>query len=96
MKRPRFAAVLFALLLVVHPGCGTVVALASGTHRTAYGGVRLDVYTIRSWRGAYKILPFVDLPLSFALDTALLPITALFSLQAWSRGGRDISDEAGD
>ncbi|PJG85645.1 YceK/YidQ family lipoprotein [Conservatibacter flavescens] len=50
-------------------GCGTIVTLVDPTENyTAYAGVRYDLEMAKRWG-----LPILDLPLSFLLDTALLP-----------------------
>ncbi|MCK3658216.1 hypothetical protein A4G18_05705 [Pasteurellaceae bacterium Pebbles2] len=50
-------------------GCGTIVQLVDPTEKyDAYAGTAYD------WRQAQKWgLPILDLPLSFFLDTVLLP-----------------------
>ncbi|MGC7559692.1 YceK/YidQ family lipoprotein [Pasteurella sp. PK-2025] len=50
-------------------GCGTVVKLLDPTEPyQAYAGTKYDVEMAQKWG-----LPLLDLPLSFLLDTALLP-----------------------
>ncbi|MGR3807237.1 Uncharacterized conserved protein YceK [Pasteurella testudinis DSM 23072] len=50
-------------------GCGTIVALINPSQPySAYAGVKYDYEMAKSWG-----LPILDLPLSFILDTALLP-----------------------
>ncbi|WP_040975311.1 YceK/YidQ family lipoprotein [Necropsobacter massiliensis] len=54
-------------------GCGTVVKLIDPTEQyTAYAGTKYDWQMTQRWG-----LPILDLPLSFLLDTALLPYTWL-------------------
>ncbi|WP_131975371.1 YceK/YidQ family lipoprotein [Cricetibacter osteomyelitidis] len=49
--------------------CGTIVQLiAPGKPYTAYAGSKYDLEMAGKWG-----LPIIDLPLSFLLDTALLP-----------------------
>jgi uncharacterized protein YceK len=74
---------LAALALLLLSGCGTIANLAEGPR--VYGGVRTDVRMIGDPRlpdGTHSspiaVLAIVDLPLSAALDTALLPITLIF------------------
>ena len=50
-------------------GCGTVVKLIDPTEKyTAYAGSAYDLEMAQQWG-----LPILDLPLSFLLDTVLLP-----------------------
>lgn len=50
-------------------GCGTIVQLIDPTDKyEAYAGTRYDWEQAQKWG-----LPILDLPLSFLLDTALLP-----------------------
>lgn len=50
-------------------GCGTVVKLIDPqTPYTAYAGATYDLEMAQQWG-----LPILDLPLSFLLDTVLLP-----------------------
>jgi uncharacterized protein YceK len=68
---------LLALLLLSNAGCGTVLSLARPDYPKLMGGVRLDLQTLDNanhgvWLGW---LSLIDLPLSLALDLALLPAT---------------------
>lgn len=68
----KFTILLTALFMLT--GCGTIVQLVNPTKK-------YDIYsgTIYDWEQAQKWgLPILDLPLSFLLDTALLPY-------AWSQ-----------
>lgn len=50
-------------------GCGTLVQLLNPTDKyEAYDGTKYDWQQAQQWG-----LPILDLPLSFLLDTALLP-----------------------
>ena len=50
-------------------GCGTVVKLIDPTQPySAYAGTKYDLQMVTHWG-----LPILDVPLSFLLDTALLP-----------------------
>lgn len=50
-------------------GCGTIVKLIDPTEKyTAYAGTAYDFEMAQQWG-----LPILDLPLSFLLDTVLLP-----------------------
>ena len=59
--------ILTALLALT--GCGTVVKLIDPSEKyTASAGAAYDLEMAQKWG-----LPILDLPLSFLLDTALLP-----------------------
>ncbi|MDO4626986.1 MAG: lipoprotein [Pasteurellaceae bacterium] len=61
--------VLFLTAVFGLSGCGTVVKLIDpNTQYQAYAGTRYDWQQTQQWGGA-----ILDLPLSFLLDTALLP-----------------------
>jgi uncharacterized protein YceK len=65
MYKPLFILLLGLLL----SGCGTIVALINPTKPySAYAGVKYDYAMAQRWG-----LPILDIPLSFILDTALLP-----------------------
>ncbi|TGZ98429.1 YceK/YidQ family lipoprotein, partial [Rodentibacter pneumotropicus] len=50
-------------------GCGTVVKLVDPSEDyTAYAGIAYDLEMAQKWG-----LPILDLPLSFLLDSVLLP-----------------------
>lgn len=52
-------------------GCGTIVKLVDPTESySAYAGATYDLEMAQEWG-----LPILDLPLSFLLDTVLLPYT---------------------
>ncbi|PVX42691.1 uncharacterized protein YceK [Pasteurella langaaensis DSM 22999] len=60
---------LFSTALFMLNGCGTIVQLLDPTEKYhAYAGVSYDFEQAQRWG-----LPILDLPLSFLLDTALLP-----------------------
>ncbi|EGV04959.1 putative lipoprotein [Haemophilus pittmaniae HK 85] len=60
---------LVLVVLATLSGCGTLVRLIDPTERyTAYAGTAYDWQMAQQWG-----LPILDLPLSFLLDTALLP-----------------------
>jgi len=64
LKRLLFITALFML-----SGCGTIVQLLDPTDKyQVYDGVAYDLAQAQQWG-----LPILDLPLSFLLDTALLP-----------------------
>lgn len=53
--------------------CGTIISLTEGNY-AVYGGVMLDFSTIQAG-GLLSVLAVIDLPLSFVLDTLVLPVT---------------------
>ncbi|MDP9499671.1 YceK/YidQ family lipoprotein [Bisgaard Taxon 45] len=62
------SCLLLISLLGLH-GCGTIVKLVDPTQPySAYAGTTYDLDMAKQWG-----LPILDLPLSFILDTALLP-----------------------
>ncbi|MBF0751477.1 MULTISPECIES: YceK/YidQ family lipoprotein [unclassified Pasteurella] len=64
---PKIAFILTALFAL--SGCGTVVKLVDPSQDyTAYAGVSYDLEMAKQWG-----VPILDLPLSFLLDTVLLP-----------------------
>lgn len=52
--------------------CGTIMTISEG-NRQVYAGVRYDLGVIEDG-GVLGVLAVVDLPLSFILDTLLLPV----------------------
>ena len=73
---------LAAALLIPLAGCGSIYNLATGPQ--VYGGVRHDVWAFdHVCKGQALIF---DVPFSFAVDTGLLPLTALFELVRWTTG----------
>jgi len=76
--------------------CGTIIDIVSYPQDIAfdspgphiYGGVRLDVVLGFEpfSRGSWGIIHWVDLPLSLAFDTAILPVTVFLS---FFKEGRD-------
>lgn len=64
------AVVLFSQNLTA---CGTIISLTEGDY-SIYAGVKKDFSTIQ--KGGILSMPAViDLPLSFVLDTLMLPVT---------------------
>ena len=69
MKFQLLKTLLFSTALFTTSACGTVVKLVDPTESySAYAGTKYDVEMAAHWG-----LPILDLPLSFLLDTALLP-----------------------
>lgn len=62
-----------ALLLSQVTACGTIASLAENDYRI-YAGVSKDFDAIKNG-GFLGIAAVIDLPLSFVLDTLLLPVT---------------------
>lgn len=59
----------FVITLFMLGGCGTITQLIDPTQKyEAYAGTEYDWKQARQWG-----LPILDLPLSFLLDTVLLP-----------------------
>lgn len=66
----RYILVLLACLL---SGCGTIVSMMEQDY-SVYGGVSRDFAAIQDG-GMLSVAAVIDLPLSFVLDTLLLPVT---------------------
>ena len=74
MKFQPLKTLFFSTALFTTSACGTVVKLVDPTESySAYAGTKYDVEMATRWG-----LPILDVPLSFLLDTALLPY-------AWSK-----------
>lgn len=74
MKFQPLKTVLFSTALFTTSACGTVVKLVDPTEPySPYAGTKYDFEMAKHWG-----LPILDVPLSFLLDTALLPY-------AWSQ-----------
>ena len=71
--KPILKYALFAIILANLTACGTIINLSQGDY-AVYGGVRNDLSAIQNG-GAFGILAVIDLPLSFVLDTLILPVT---------------------
>ncbi|AAP96138.1 hypothetical protein A6046_07865 [[Haemophilus] ducreyi] len=65
--------IVLALCSVYLTACGTVVSLAERDYRV-YGGVKRDFETIQEGT-LWSMAAVVDVPLSFVLDTLVLPLT---------------------
>jgi uncharacterized protein HI_0650 len=69
MKFQPLKTVLFSTALFTANACGTVVKLVDPTEPySPYAGTKYDFEMAKRWG-----LPILDVPLSFLLDTALLP-----------------------
>lgn len=73
MKQIRFKQLILVIFSLNLTACGTIASLADGDY-TVYGGVRKD-FSVLQEGGVFSILAAVDLPLSFVLDTLMLPVT---------------------
>ena len=74
MKFQPLKTVFFSTALFTTSACGTVVKLVDPTEPySPYAGTKYDFEMAMCWG-----LPILDVPLSFLLDTALLPY-------AWSQ-----------
>lgn len=64
----------FALLYLVFnlTACGTIISLSENDYRV-YAGVTKDFQTMQNG-GILAVLAVIDLPLSFVLDTLMLPV----------------------
>lgn len=73
MQRTACHRLFFLLIAFLLSGCGTITALSTQDY-AVYGGVVRDFSAIQAG-GLGGMLAIIDLPLSFALDTLLLPLT---------------------
>ena len=73
MKSTACRALLLFIFAINLTACGTIISLSAQDY-TPYAGVLSDFDTIRSG-GFLSILAVIDLPLSFVLDTFMLPVT---------------------
>lgn len=73
MKVTACKCLFFALCLCSLTGCGTIFSLMESDY-AVYAGVSRDFDAIRDG-GMLSVLAVIDLPLSFVLDTLLLPVT---------------------
>ena len=89
MQYPKILAIniIFSTTVLLSTGCATYktisVAKYGSSSPRVYSGTRLNIHTITDNRYALKKFevapleyPVLDLPISFALDTLLLPMTA--------------------
>lgn len=63
----------FAFALAALTGCGTIKNFDDDGLAEPYGGTLIDAQMIG--KGEMSFLPYLDLPISIALDTATLPYT---------------------
>ena len=85
------------VLLLALTGCGTLLGLSFGDSKI-YVGTRVDAKVINDGFGPCSMGPpmpltLLDFPLSFGLDTGLLPFTLIYELfrpEPAPPGGRDV------
>ena len=83
MKNARALCLLTAVLLAfASSGCGTINDMTKGDQgQRIYGGVRQDAGMVSNGNSqTATVLGILDMPFSFALDTAFLPITLIIAL----------------
>lgn len=66
----RLCLAIFCLNLTA---CGSILSITESNY-TPYAGVTKDFHAIQSG-GVVGVLAVIDLPLSFVLDTLMLPVT---------------------
>lgn len=81
VSNPMQRGMVGVLLTMFLGGCGTMNNLGEGPH--VYGGVR-SVGRYHEPMGNFA--SYCDLPFSFAMDTAILPVTSLAELSRWITG----------
>ncbi|OOH89769.1 hypothetical protein BMT54_05625 [Pasteurellaceae bacterium 15-036681] len=73
MKRTACKLIFLLILASNLSGCGTIVSIADKDY-SVYSGVIRDFKAIQQG-GVIGVLAVIDLPLSFVLDTLMLPVT---------------------
>lgn len=73
MKKQWIKWVCFAIFITNLTACGTISSLAEGDY-AVYAGVSKDFQAIQEG-GILSVFAVIDLPLSFVLDTLMLPVT---------------------
>lgn len=73
MKRTLYKWSFLLLIILNLSACGTVLSLMENDY-TPYAGVAKDLGYMHE-QGVFSFIVIIDLPLSFAFDTLLLPIT---------------------
>lgn len=68
-----FRFCLFAIFILNLTACGTIISLTENDY-SVYAGVSKDFHAMQNGR-VFGVLAVVDLPLSFVLDTLMLPVT---------------------
>lgn len=73
MKKQISKCLTLAFFIGNLTACGTIASLAESDY-SVYAGVGKDFQAIQEG-GIFSILAVIDLPLSFVLDTLMLPVT---------------------
>ncbi|AGI32585.1 TPA: YceK/YidQ family lipoprotein [Mannheimia haemolytica] len=73
MKLTACKLVFLLYLMFNLTACGTVLSLVEQDYRV-YAGVIKD-FQVMQEGGIFAVLAVIDLPLSFVLDTLMLPVT---------------------
>lgn len=69
--------IIISCLALLPVGCSTMQSIGVGDF-SPYAGTHLDFWIMERYQGD-RIPALLDAPFSFAADTALLPITLLYS-----------------
>ncbi|AUI65460.1 MULTISPECIES: YceK/YidQ family lipoprotein [Glaesserella] len=73
MKKQIGRSLFIAFFTLNLTACGTITSLAESDY-SVYAGVSKDFRAIQEG-GVFSVLAVIDLPLSFVLDTLMLPVT---------------------
>lgn len=73
MKKKYFQLLFFAIFTLNLTACGTIMSITDGD-LSVYSGAKKDLEVLQSG-GILSIFATIDLPLSFVLDTLMLPVT---------------------
>ena len=73
MQTKIFTKLAFVICCINLTACGTITSLAKENY-SPYAGVVLD-FKMMQEGGILSVLSVIDLPLSFILDTLMLPVT---------------------
>ncbi len=73
MKKQISKWLILAFFIVNLTACGTITSLAESDY-SVYAGVSRDFQAIQEG-GIFSVVAVIDLPLSFVLDTLMLPVT---------------------
>ena len=81
MKKSLLSITIMAAFIIGSTSCSSIDARKKGSQSGVYPGVKAGTEAYKKADGITEnSLTIVDLPLSFALDTALLPIDILGSV----------------
>lgn len=73
MNRTVSRAIILLYIILSLTACGTITSLAEKDYGV-YAGVIKDFHLMQEG-GVFSVLAVIDLPLSFVLDTLMLPVT---------------------